>query len=155
MFLQVKGDITYNGYRLDEFVPQKTSSYISQSDLHLGELTVRETLDFSSRCQGIGSKYGIPSLPIPPVCASYNNNSSSSSKRHSEFRSRFQLVKCHSIDRRFHRRFVTRSLSKRERARHSSRSRSRCLYEGINTRDVWIHKQGGRWVSLPHKNFLG
>ncbi|KAH7442213.1 hypothetical protein KP509_03G077000 [Ceratopteris richardii] len=57
--LKVKGEITYNGYRLDEFVPQKTSSYVSQSDLHLGELTVQETLDFSCRCQGVGSKYDL------------------------------------------------------------------------------------------------
>ncbi|CAI9101368.1 OLC1v1038674C1 [Oldenlandia corymbosa var. corymbosa] len=29
----VSGDITYNGYKLTEFVPQKTSAYISQSDV--------------------------------------------------------------------------------------------------------------------------
>ncbi|KAI5058624.1 hypothetical protein GOP47_0026794 [Adiantum capillus-veneris] len=55
--LKASGEITYNGYNLDEFVPQKTCSYISQCDLHLGELTVQETLDFSCRCQGVGSKY--------------------------------------------------------------------------------------------------
>ncbi|XP_042517769.1 ABC transporter G family member 36-like [Macadamia integrifolia] len=55
--LKVKGKITYNGYRLDEFVPQKTSAYISQNDIHMGEMTVRETLDFSARCQGVGSRY--------------------------------------------------------------------------------------------------
>ncbi|KAL8545345.1 hypothetical protein ACS0TY_005499 [Phlomoides rotata] len=54
--LKVTGDITYNGYKLDEFVPQKTSAYISQDDLHIPEMTVRETLDFSARCQGIGSR---------------------------------------------------------------------------------------------------
>ncbi|KAI3445471.1 hypothetical protein Pfo_002136 [Paulownia fortunei] len=54
--LKVTGEISYNGYKLDEFVPQKTSAYISQYDLHIPEMTVRETLDFSSRCQGIGSK---------------------------------------------------------------------------------------------------
>ena len=48
----------YNGHRLDEFVPQKTTAYISQNDVHVGEMTVKETLDFSARCQGIGSKYG-------------------------------------------------------------------------------------------------
>lgn len=55
--LKVEGEILYNGHRLNEFVPQKTSSYISQCDLHLGEMTVRETLDFSARCQGVGSRY--------------------------------------------------------------------------------------------------
>lgn len=57
-FLQVKGEISYNGYRLDEFAPQKTSAYISQYDLHIPEMTVRETIDFSARCQGVGSKAG-------------------------------------------------------------------------------------------------
>ncbi|GLJ08411.1 hypothetical protein SUGI_0088210 [Cryptomeria japonica] len=55
--LKVKGSITYNGHGLDEFVPQKTSAYISQNDLHVGLMTVRETLDFSARCQGVGSRY--------------------------------------------------------------------------------------------------
>lgn len=55
---QVSGEITYNGYRLNEFVPQKTSAYISQNDVHMGELTVKETLDFSARCQGVGTRYG-------------------------------------------------------------------------------------------------
>lgn len=52
------GEITYNGYRLDEFVPQKTSAYISQYDLHIPEMTVRETIDFSARCQGVGTRAG-------------------------------------------------------------------------------------------------
>ncbi|XP_042501406.1 ABC transporter G family member 42-like [Macadamia integrifolia] len=55
--LEVKGQVTYNGHRLNEFVPQKTSAYISQNDVHIGELTVKETLDFSARCQGVGSRY--------------------------------------------------------------------------------------------------
>ncbi|PIM99606.1 Pleiotropic drug resistance proteins (PDR1-15), ABC superfamily [Handroanthus impetiginosus] len=54
--LKVTGEISYNGYKLDEFVAQKTSAYISQNDIHIPEITVRETLDFSSHCQGIGSK---------------------------------------------------------------------------------------------------
>jgi ABC-type multidrug transport system ATPase subunit len=61
--LQVKGSVSYNGYKLEEFVPQKTSVYISQNDLHVGEMTVRETLDFSARCQGIGTRYGQLELP--------------------------------------------------------------------------------------------
>ncbi|XP_050384102.1 ABC transporter G family member 29-like [Argentina anserina] len=55
--LKVKGEITYNGYRLNEFIPQKTSAYISQNDVHVGEMTVKETLDFSARCQGVGTRY--------------------------------------------------------------------------------------------------
>ncbi|KAL5976777.1 transcription factor [Asimina triloba] len=55
--LKVQGEVTYNGYRQNEFVPQKTSAYISQNDVHIGEITVKETLDFSARCQGVGSRY--------------------------------------------------------------------------------------------------
>ncbi|KAL3515877.1 hypothetical protein ACH5RR_022779 [Cinchona calisaya] len=54
--LQVTGEISYNGYILSELVPQKTSAYISQNDMHIPEMTVRETLDFSARCQGVGSR---------------------------------------------------------------------------------------------------
>lgn len=43
---------------MNEFVPQRTSAYISQQDLHIGEMTVRETLSFSARCQGVGPRYG-------------------------------------------------------------------------------------------------
>lgn len=57
--LEVNGEITYNGYRLDQFVPQKTSAYISQYDLHIPEMTVRETLAYSSRFQGVGSRADI------------------------------------------------------------------------------------------------
>ncbi|XVF24912.1 hypothetical protein REPUB_Repub13aG0168400 [Reevesia pubescens] len=57
--LRVNGEITYNGYRLNEFVPKKTSAYISQIDVHLGEMTVKETLDFSARCQGVGTRYDL------------------------------------------------------------------------------------------------
>ncbi|KAI8558577.1 hypothetical protein RHMOL_Rhmol04G0105600 [Rhododendron molle] len=55
--LKVSGRVTYNGHGMDEFVPQRTSAYISQHDLHMGELTVRETLAFSARCQGVGTLY--------------------------------------------------------------------------------------------------
>ncbi|PIA42747.1 hypothetical protein AQUCO_02000299v1 [Aquilegia coerulea] len=55
--LEAKGEISYNGYKLKEFVPQKTSAYISQNDVHVGEMTVKETLDFSARCQGVGPRY--------------------------------------------------------------------------------------------------
>ncbi|CDO97981.1 unnamed protein product [Coffea canephora] len=55
--LKVKGYISYNGHDLKEFVPQKTAAYISQNDVHIAEMTVKETLDFSARCQGVGSRY--------------------------------------------------------------------------------------------------
>ncbi|KAG4972603.1 hypothetical protein JHK85_039024 [Glycine max] len=55
--LKVSGRVTYNGHELNEFVPQRTAAYISQHDLHIGEMTVRETLAFSARCQGVGSRY--------------------------------------------------------------------------------------------------
>ncbi|CAN4128179.1 unnamed protein product [Withania somnifera] len=57
--LKVFRGVTYNGHGMDEFVPQRTSAYISQNDLHIGEMTVRETLAFSARCQGVGAKYEI------------------------------------------------------------------------------------------------
>ncbi|CAA6660815.1 unnamed protein product [Spirodela intermedia] len=55
--LKVTGNITYNGHGMHEFVPQRTSAYISQHDVHIGEMTVRETLAFSARCQGVGTRY--------------------------------------------------------------------------------------------------
>ncbi|CAN8270209.1 unnamed protein product [Cochlearia groenlandica] len=57
--LKVRGRVTYNGHGLNEIVPQKTSAYISQNDVHIGVLTVQETLDFSSRCQGVGTRYDL------------------------------------------------------------------------------------------------
>uniref|UniRef100_A0A2N9GTK4 ABC transporter domain-containing protein n=1 Tax=Fagus sylvatica TaxID=28930 RepID=A0A2N9GTK4_FAGSY len=55
--LKLSGSVTYNGHGMNEFVPQRTAAYISQYDLHIGEMTVRETLGFSARCQGVGSRY--------------------------------------------------------------------------------------------------
>ncbi|KAI3421393.1 uncharacterized protein J3R85_012430 [Psidium guajava] len=55
--LQVSGKITYNGHGLHEFVPQRTSAYVSQQDWNVAEMTVRETLEFAGRCQGVGFKY--------------------------------------------------------------------------------------------------
>lgn len=56
---QVSWKITYCGHELHEFVPQRTSAYISQHDLRYGEMTVRETLDFSRRCLGVGTRYNL------------------------------------------------------------------------------------------------
>ncbi|KAL9150125.1 hypothetical protein ABFS82_12G149200 [Erythranthe guttata] len=55
--LRQSGKITYCGHEFSEFVPQRTCAYISQHDLHHGEMTVRETLDFSGRCLGVGPRY--------------------------------------------------------------------------------------------------
>uniref|UniRef100_A0A0D9XY42 ABC transporter domain-containing protein n=1 Tax=Leersia perrieri TaxID=77586 RepID=A0A0D9XY42_9ORYZ len=54
--LKETGEIEYNGVKLDEFVPAKTSAYVSQYDLHVPDMTVRETIDFSARFQGVGSR---------------------------------------------------------------------------------------------------
>ncbi|KAF8696862.1 hypothetical protein HU200_036501 [Digitaria exilis] len=59
--LKVSGKVTYNGHGMDEFVPERTAAYISQHDLHIGEMTVRETLEFSARCQGVGSRF-VPAM---------------------------------------------------------------------------------------------
>ncbi|RDX62108.1 ABC transporter G family member 39, partial [Mucuna pruriens] len=55
--LKVSGRITYCGHELNEFVAKKTCAYIGQHDIHYGEMTVRETLDFSGRCLGVGTRY--------------------------------------------------------------------------------------------------
>ncbi|KAL3690439.1 hypothetical protein R1sor_016748 [Riccia sorocarpa] len=55
--LKVSGKITYNGHNMSEFVPQKTSAYINQQDAHLPEMTVRETLMYSAKSQGLGTRY--------------------------------------------------------------------------------------------------
>ncbi|MCO5606348.1 hypothetical protein L7F22_060536 [Adiantum nelumboides] len=55
--LRESGSVTYNGHEMTEFVPQRTSAYISQHDIQFAEMTVRETLDFSGRCQGVGRRF--------------------------------------------------------------------------------------------------
>ncbi|KAL0447513.1 UNVERIFIED_CONTAM: Pleiotropic drug resistance protein 1 [Sesamum latifolium] len=45
--LKTSGRITYNGHGMEEFVPQRTAAYISQHDLHIGEMTVRNLSIFS------------------------------------------------------------------------------------------------------------
>ncbi|XP_058191666.1 pleiotropic drug resistance protein 3-like isoform X1 [Rhododendron vialii] len=54
--LKVAGEVFYNGHKLEEFIPHKTSAYVSQNDLHIPEMTVREALDFSACCQGVGNR---------------------------------------------------------------------------------------------------
>ncbi|XP_062030524.1 pleiotropic drug resistance protein 1-like isoform X1 [Rosa rugosa] len=55
--LKFSGRVIYNGIEMDEFVSERTSAYVSQHDLHIPELTVRETLAFAARCQGVGPRY--------------------------------------------------------------------------------------------------
>ncbi|KAK2417900.1 pleiotropic drug resistance protein [Trifolium repens] len=57
--LKFSGKVTYNGHEMNEFVPQRTSAYVDQHDLHIGEMTVRETLAFSARVQGVGPRYDL------------------------------------------------------------------------------------------------
>ncbi|PWZ09069.1 ABC transporter G family member 36 [Zea mays] len=37
--LKFSGKVTYNGHEMTEFVPERTAAYISQHDLHIGEMT--------------------------------------------------------------------------------------------------------------------
>ncbi|BFG42855.1 hypothetical protein CerSpe_291290 [Prunus speciosa] len=55
--LKSSGCVTYNGYEMHDFVPQRSAAYISQHDVHIAEMTVKETLAFSARCQGVGPRY--------------------------------------------------------------------------------------------------
>ncbi|XP_049354854.1 pleiotropic drug resistance protein 2-like [Solanum verrucosum] len=57
--LRVAGKISYCGHELSDFIPQRTCAYISQHDLHHGEMTVRETLDFAGRSLGVGTRYDL------------------------------------------------------------------------------------------------
>ncbi|KAL0038217.1 hypothetical protein WJX79_008741 [Trebouxia sp. C0005] len=52
--VQVKGDVLYNGKNFNEFVVERSSRYVEQTDQHYPPLTVRETLDFAAWCQGTG-----------------------------------------------------------------------------------------------------
>ncbi|KAH7554031.1 hypothetical protein JRO89_XS12G0099400 [Xanthoceras sorbifolium] len=92
--LEKGGNVTYNGHKLDEFHVQRTSAYISQTDNHIAELTVRETLDFAARFQGssegfAGYMKGLTSLekeknirPSPEIDA-FMKASSIGGKKHS------------------------------------------------------------------------
>ncbi|KAJ0493069.1 putative ABC transporter, AAA+ ATPase domain, ABC-2 type transporter, ABC-transporter [Helianthus annuus] len=57
--LRVTGEVTYCGHKMSEFIPQRTSAYISQHDVHQGEMTVWETLDFAAHCLGVGTRYDL------------------------------------------------------------------------------------------------
>ncbi|WZZ57647.1 hypothetical protein YC2023_057754 [Brassica napus] len=55
--LKETGRVTYNGHGMNEFVPQRAAAYIGQNDVHIGEMTVRETFAYAARFQGVGSRY--------------------------------------------------------------------------------------------------
>lgn len=50
--------MTYNGRSFKDFRVHRTAGYIEQEDVHMGELTVRETFDFAARCMGADTKKG-------------------------------------------------------------------------------------------------
>jgi ABC-type multidrug transport system ATPase subunit len=52
----MSGSITYNGEGFDSFQVARTVAYVSQTDVHQAQLTVRETMDFAARCLGTGHK---------------------------------------------------------------------------------------------------
>ncbi|KAL8555070.1 hypothetical protein ACS0TY_003028 [Phlomoides rotata] len=54
--LEITGEVSYNGYKLEDIIASKVSAYVSQYDQHIPEMSVRETLDFSARCQGVGNR---------------------------------------------------------------------------------------------------
>ena len=57
--VQIEGSVTYNGRPFSAFQPLRTANYVEQNDTRLiPEMTVRETLNFSARCQGSGLKKG-------------------------------------------------------------------------------------------------
>ncbi|BFG24580.1 hypothetical protein CerSpe_108540 [Prunus speciosa] len=55
--VKFSGKVTYNGLDMNESAPWRAAAYISQHDIHNPEMTVRETLAFSSRCQGVGARH--------------------------------------------------------------------------------------------------
>ena len=57
--MQMSGNITYCGHQLSEFIPQRTCAYIGPNNLHTGEMTMRETLDFLGRCLGVGPRHNL------------------------------------------------------------------------------------------------
>uniref|UniRef100_A0ACD6AA23 Uncharacterized protein n=1 Tax=Avena sativa TaxID=4498 RepID=A0ACD6AA23_AVESA len=55
--LKLKGKVMYNGEEVNPSTPQYQHAYISQYDLHHAEMTVRETIDFSSKMLGTNSEF--------------------------------------------------------------------------------------------------
>ncbi|KAG2484025.1 hypothetical protein HYH03_017115 [Edaphochlamys debaryana] len=59
--LHLYGEVCYNGISTSGEGLQipRTATYISQTETHLAELTVRETLEFAAACQGTGMLRGL------------------------------------------------------------------------------------------------
>ncbi|VAI74646.1 unnamed protein product [Triticum turgidum subsp. durum] len=55
--LKLKGKVMYNGEEVNSSTPQYLHAYISQYDLHHAEMTVRETIDFSSKMLGTNNEF--------------------------------------------------------------------------------------------------
>ncbi|CAM0911760.1 unnamed protein product [Alopecurus aequalis] len=55
--LKLKGKVMYNGEVANSSTPQYMRAYISQYDLHHAEMTVRETIDFSSKMLGTNNEF--------------------------------------------------------------------------------------------------
>jgi ABC-type multidrug transport system ATPase subunit len=48
----------YNGKEVNSSTPQYLRAYVSQYDLHHAEMTIRETIDFSSKMLGTNNEFG-------------------------------------------------------------------------------------------------
>lgn len=48
----------YNGEEMNHSTPQYLRAYVSQYDLHHAEMTVRETINFSSKMFGTNNEFG-------------------------------------------------------------------------------------------------
>lgn len=57
--LKLKGKLMFNGEEFNSSKHQNLHAYISQYDLHHAEMTVRETIDFSSKLLGTNSEFDI------------------------------------------------------------------------------------------------
>ncbi|KAL6900988.1 hypothetical protein ACP4OV_005664 [Aristida adscensionis] len=55
--LKFKGKVMYNGEEINSSTPQYLHAYVSQYDLHHAEMTVRETIDFSSKMLGTNNEF--------------------------------------------------------------------------------------------------
>ncbi|XP_051202814.1 ABC transporter G family member 45 [Lolium perenne] len=55
--LKLKGKVMYNGKEVNSSTPQYLRAYVSQYDLHHAEMTVRETIDFSSKMLGTNNEF--------------------------------------------------------------------------------------------------
>ncbi|KAL6661918.1 hypothetical protein ACP70R_001302 [Stipagrostis hirtigluma subsp. patula] len=55
--LKFKGKVMYNGEEMNSSTPQYLRAYVSQYDLHHAEMTVRETINFSSKMLGTNNEF--------------------------------------------------------------------------------------------------